>query len=198
MRLQEFVELVKLGKKMEAVKHARKHLATDSPDQLGNVQKAMGLLAFPSNTQVDPYRDMLRDDRWQDLIEQFRAENYRLYQLSNQSVFAVALQAGLSALKTSQCYRHSIKRNNECPVCHPALNKLASPLPFAHCSQSRLICQISGKPLNENNRPMMLPNGFVYGEHALIKMATENDGIIVCPRTKEIYPISEVEKVFVM
>lgn len=110
----------------------------------------------------------------------------------------MALQAGLSAMKTNQCYRHSIERNNECPVCHPALNQLASPLPFAHCSQSKLICYISGKPLNENNRPLMLPNGFVYGEHALNKMAAENDGQIVCPRTKEIYPIADLEKVYVM
>ena len=52
--------------------------------------------------------------------------------------------------------------------------------------------------VDENNRPMMLPNGFVYGYGALAKMAQENDGQIVCPRTKEIYPIAEVEKVFVM
>ena len=92
-------------------------------------------------------RKMLREDRWQNLIEQFRTENFRLYQLSNQSVFAVSLQAGLSALKTTQCYRQSVDRNNECPVCHAALNKLAATLPFAHCSQSRLICHITGKPL---------------------------------------------------
>ncbi len=199
VRLQEFVELIKMGKKMEAVKHARKHLVSmESPEQLQSVQRVMGLLAFPVDTQVQPYQEMLKDSRWQDLIEQFRRENYRLYQLSNHSIFTVALQAGLSALKTTQCYRPALERNNECPVCHPALNKLAIPLPFAHCSQSRLICQISGKPLNENNRPMMLPNGFVYGELALLSMAAENDGQIVCPRTKEIYPIFEVEKVFVM
>ena len=158
----------------------------------------MGLLAFPVDTQVEPYQELLKEDRWKHLIEQFRTENYRLYQLSNQSVFAVSLQAGLSALKTTQCYRQSAERNNECPVCHPALNKLAMALPFAHCSQSKLICNISGKALDENNRPMMLPNGFVYGEHALAKMAAENEGQIVCPRTKDIFHISEIEKVFVM
>jgi macrophage erythroblast attacher len=198
VRLQEFVELIKSGKRMDAVKHARKHLSSNDPEQLPLIQRGMGLLAFPADTNVEPYRKMLREDRWQNLIEQFRTENFRLYQLSNQSVFAVSLQAGLSALKTTQCYRQSVDRNNECPVCHAALNKLAATLPFAHCSQSRLICHITGKPLDENNRPMMLPNGFVYGYGALAKMAQENDGQIVCPRTKEIYPIAEVEKVFVM
>jgi macrophage erythroblast attacher len=100
---------------------------------------------------------MLREDRWQNLIEQFRTENFRLYQLSNQSVFAVSLQAGLSALKTTQCYRQSVDRNNECPVCHAALNKLAATLPFAHCSQSRLICHITGKPLGKTEFPFGSP-----------------------------------------
>ncbi len=140
----------------------------------------------------------MAEAQWHTLIQDFRNENYRLYQLSSQSVFTVALQAGLSCMKTTQCYRHHGDRNNECPVCQVPLNDLAAPLPFAHCSQSRLICYISGKPLNEHNRPMMLPNGFVYGEHALTKMAAENDGQIVCPRTKEIYPFSEVQKVYVM
>merc|ERR1712080_540902 len=111
-----------------------------------------------------------------------------------QSIFAVALQAGLSALKTTQCYRQRADRHGECPVCHAALNKLAATLPFAHCSQSRLICHITGKPLDENNRPMMLPNGFVYGYGALAKMAQENDGQIVCPRTKEIPQFQKLRK----
>lgn len=43
---------------------------------------------------------MFEETRWLRLIDQFRQENYNLYQLSSQSVFTVALQAGLSALKT--------------------------------------------------------------------------------------------------
>ena len=37
-------------------------------------------------------------------------------------------------------------------------------LPYSHCTQSRLVCYMSGSPLNENNIPMMLPNGYVYGQ----------------------------------
>lgn len=40
------------------------------------------------------------ENSWNVLVEQFRQENYRLFQLASQSVFTVALQAGLSALKT--------------------------------------------------------------------------------------------------
>ncbi len=213
VRLQEYIELVKAGKKLEAVTHARKHLCaaaavSSSPSSsnlveeqqhLAMVQQAMALLAFPTDTRVEPYASLFKEDRWQRLIEQFRAENYRLFQLSSQSVFSVALQAGLSGLKTNQCYnKRSLERNSQCPVCQSPLNELAANLPFAHCSQSRVICYIGGKPLNEHNHPLMLPNGYVYGEEALTKMARENDGQIVCPRTKESFSFADVEKIFVM
>lgn len=96
---------------------------------------------------------------------------------------------------------------------------LARPLPFAHCSQSRLFCSISGLPLNEHNIPMVLPNGYVYGEQvsiylffitiininkfvfhlkALVEMANQNSGQIICPKTKELFWLKQAEKVYVM
>ena len=71
------------------------------------------------------------------------------------------------------------ERNPECPVCQPTLNTLAMSLPYAHCSQSRLVCNITGMPLNENNHPMMLPNGYVYGEQALEVQARKNEGQVI-------------------
>lgn len=50
--------------------------------------------------EISPYKELLDENAWNGLVEQFRQENYRLFQLTNQSVFTVALQAGLSALKT--------------------------------------------------------------------------------------------------
>jgi len=232
IRLQEFVELVKAGQKREAVKHAQKYLAALAAPggHIGGegatvLRRAMALLVFQGDTRIPAYRELLSEDRWRTLVEQFRAENYRLHQLSAQSVFSVVLQAGLSALKTQRCSpaaasQHgqqrppaahqqeaaigagkaasSGDRNGECPVCQNALFQLAAPLPYAHCSQSRLICYISGRPLNEHNPPLMLPNGFVYGRDALTAMAAENDGQVICPRTRDIFSLAEADKVFVM
>lgn len=65
---------------------------------------------------------------------------------------------------SSQCYKEDgTSKNPDCPVCSKSLNKLAQPLPMAHCANSRLVCKISGEVMNENNPPMMLPNGYVYG-----------------------------------
>jgi macrophage erythroblast attacher len=55
--------------------------------------------------EIPEYQVLLSDSRWQDLIQQFRDENLRLYHLSLQATFTVVVQAGLSALKTPQCYK---------------------------------------------------------------------------------------------
>ncbi|XP_050430274.1 E3 ubiquitin-protein transferase MAEA [Adelges cooleyi] len=199
LRIQEFIELVRQDKRLDAVKHARKYISTFEDTRMDEVQQCMVLLVFPTDTEISPYKEMFEETRWNRLIEQFRQENYNLYQLSSQSVFTVALQAGLSALKTPQCYSEQKEaRNSSCPVCQEWFNTLAKPLPFAHCSQSRLFCSISGLPLNEHNIPMVLPNGYVYGEQALVEMANQNNGQIICPKTKDLFWLKQAEKVYVM
>ncbi|KAK3857507.1 hypothetical protein Pcinc_036246 [Petrolisthes cinctipes] len=198
VRMQEYIELVKGDRRMDAIRHARKYFTGQEPHHLPSIQRCMALIAFPANTDVSPYKELLSPSRWDLLISQFRSENLKLYQLSSQSAFSVVVQSGLSALKTPHCYRGATGHNPDCPVCQPALNALASPLPYAHCSQSRLVCHISGDQLNENNQPLMLPNGYVYGEKALRQMASENNDTIVCPRSRQTFNIRDAEKVFVM
>lgn len=196
LRVQDFIELVRQDKRVEAVKHARKYFPVFEPDQLEEIRQCMALLAFPTDTKIEPYRTLFDPERWNDLILNFRLENYRLFQLGNQSVLNVVVQAGLSALKTPQCYSLTSKNKN-CPVCQSSFNKIAENLPFSHCAQSRLICRVTGKPLNEYNLPMMLPNGQVYGELALPHI-TKEKGVVVCPKTKQPFTNPKIEKVFVM
>lgn len=58
------------------------------------------LFFFTFVSELSPYKEFLDERRWDRLIEQFRHEYYRLFHMSNQSVFTVTLEAGLSALKT--------------------------------------------------------------------------------------------------
>ena len=61
-----------------------------------------------------------------------------------------------------------------------------------------MVCYITGQTLDEHNPPLALPNGCVYGQAALKQMASENDGKIICARTKEVYHFSDLAKVYVM
>ncbi|XP_078462166.1 E3 ubiquitin-protein transferase MAEA isoform X2 [Lampetra planeri] len=197
LRIQEFIELIRHNRRLEAVRHARKHFSTAEGSQLEEVKQVMGMLAFPVDTHLSPYKELLDPSRWKILIQQFRYDNYRLHQLSNDSVFTVTLQCGLSAIKTPQCYKEDgSARNAECPVCCRSLNKLATPLPMAHCANSRLVCRVSGQVMNENNPPMMLPNGYIYSYNSLVSIR-EGDKV-ACPRTKEVFNFSQIEKVFIM
>lgn len=90
--------------------------------------------------EVEPYRTLFDIARWDDLVLNFRMENYRLYQLSTQSLLSMVVQAGLSALKTPQCFSLHNKNPN-CPICQPQLNQIAGLLPFSHCTRSRLLCR---------------------------------------------------------
>ncbi|CAH4036980.1 unnamed protein product [Pieris brassicae] len=195
-RIQEFIELVRGDLRLDAVKYAKKHFSTYDDGQLEDIQHCMGMLAFPKDTEVEPYAGLLRASRWQQLVSQFRWEHARLLHPARLPALPVTLQLGLAALNTPQCYKESTKVSG-CPACQPPLNSLASTLPHAHCSHSRLVCRISNKPLNEHNHPMVLPNGQVYGEKALKEMMKEQ-GSIVCPKTKEVFCMKRVEKVYVM
>ncbi|XP_041477114.1 E3 ubiquitin-protein transferase MAEA-like [Lytechinus variegatus] len=194
LRTQEFIELIRCDFRVEAVRHARKYFGSLDGEQ---IKKIMVLLAFPSNPNISEYKELFDDLRWQKLVSQFREENYKLFQFNTTPVLTLTLEAGLAAMKTPQCYTDHAK-NADCPVCSKNLNELAKSLPFAHCAQSRLVCSISGQVMNEHNPPMMLPNGYVYGEKSLLTFAAENNGRIICPKTKKVYSMDELEKVFIM
>ncbi|XP_053619726.1 E3 ubiquitin-protein transferase MAEA [Plodia interpunctella] len=194
-RIQEFIELVREDKRLEAVRYAKKHFSTYEEGQLQDIQHCMGMLAFPKDTEVEPYRSLLQQERWRALVQQFRWEHARLLHPQRLPALPVTLQLGLAALNTPQCYSESTKVS-ACPACQPPLNALARALPHAHCSHSRLVCRITNEPLNEHNQPMVLPNGQVYGEKAIKEMVKL--GSIVCPKTKEVFSMKSVEKVYVM
>jgi macrophage erythroblast attacher len=84
-------------------------------------------------------------------------------------LLSITLQAGLSALKTPQCRQHEDKNLN-CPVCDTStLGALAESLPLSHHVNSSIVCRLSGKKIDENNPPMLLPNGRVYSLQVRLK-----------------------------
>lgn len=100
----------------------------------------------------------------------------------------------ISLTRCTQCYSENGENKNPiCPVCQPYLNDLAETLPFAHCSQSRLYCNISGLPMNENNQPMMLPNGHIYGEQVRITVSR-----FLSYRWQNLWPFNFFEVFFII
>jgi macrophage erythroblast attacher len=56
LRLQEHIELARASKGIEAIKYAQKHLAPWKSIEGVRIGQAMGLLAYKSDTQCQPYK----------------------------------------------------------------------------------------------------------------------------------------------
>ncbi|KAH9567156.1 hypothetical protein CY35_03G016000 [Sphagnum magellanicum] len=195
LRLQEFIELVRGDRMIEAIMYARKHLASWGATNMKELQQAMATLAFKSNTDCPGYKILFDAQQWNNLIQQFKQEFYKLYGMTLEPLLHIHLQAGLSALKTPFCYEEGCTKED--PLSQETFRKLAEPLPFAKHFHSKLVCYISKELMNEDNPPLVLPNGYVYSRKALEEMAKANQGKITCPRTGDVCTFSELARAFI-
>jgi macrophage erythroblast attacher len=199
LRLQEFVELARKGEKAHAIKYVRNHLMPLTADSVRgpDIQRSMALLAFGPDTDCQPYKDMYADERWTELVHAFNSDNYRLHGLPRESLLEIVLKSGLSSLKNRQCGQPEATNLN-CPTCIEPFRTLAHDLPRAQHVHSVLVCHITKKAMDENNPPMVLPNGNVYSNESLIRIAAQNDGKVIDPRTGEQFDVKELRKCFIM
>ena len=196
LRVQEFVELVRVGDTKGAIAHARSYLAPWAQQYPSELQRAAALLAFGPNTSCPPYAALLSEERWQDLESLFKSELFRLHSLPPSSLLEIHLQAGLSALKTPQSLSDGCGPRD--PLHLPAYRKLSEKLPYAKHVHSKLICALTGAVMTEHNPPMALPNGFVYSQEGLEEMAAAHGGKVTCPNSGAIYEVSDLRRVFIM
>lgn len=199
LRLQEFVEHARAGRKQDAIVYMRKYLSAGQCDQerMCDIQRFMALLAFDPTTSCQPYKDMYSERKWLELEHAFKQDNYRLHGLTRESTIEILLKAGLASLKTRKCGTEADRKPN-CPTCVEPYLSLAQSLPRGRHENSILVCSLSGEIMNENNPPMALPNGNVYSFEALTKMAEENDGVITDPRNQDKARVDELRKCFIM
>ncbi|GJE85210.1 CTLH/CRA C-terminal to LisH motif domain-containing protein [Phanerochaete sordida] len=197
LRLQEFIELARDRKLMDAIVYQKKHLVQWQETHSAQIQHASGLLAYAPGTTCSPYKRLYDLGRWETLVRSFRLAIYNLSTLPTEPLLHLAMYAGLASLKLPACYDHETK-NVDCPVCDPDLGLLATEVPFSHHFNSTIVCRLTGKIMNENNSPLAFPkNGHVYSKEALEEIAAINDGMVTCPRTKERCHYTELRKVFI-
>lgn len=111
----------------------------------------------------------------------FTRTHHSLLSLPTSPALHVALQAGLSALKTPAC--HSIHASSSgnvstatsgtsvCPICSTELNELARSVPYAHHTTSHI-----------EDDPVVMPNGRIYGRERLKRLNEK----MITPQTEEL------------
>lgn len=198
------------------MQYAQKFLA--SHVELWAVVQAAGLLAYPPETQTEPYRvcrsdksrklyrfatnglqGLYSESRWNDLARLFIRTHHELFSIPAQPLLHIALSAGLSALKTPSCHSKNASSSanassstiSVCPICSTELNELARNMPYAHHPKSYV-----------ENDPVVLPNGRVYG-HERLKQTSLKYGLdpakeVKDPTTSQIFDQSEIRKVYIL
>ncbi|KPI42430.1 Protein FYV10 [Cyphellophora attinorum] len=169
LHLQQFIELVRANKIIEAREHATVHLSPQQETRPGALMEAAGLLAQSPETETEPYKSFFSARRWTYLSQVFIETHHSMLSLPQQPLLHVALSAGLSALKTPACHSafnptssstpgHAKMATNTslCPICSVELNDLAKHVPYAHHTVSKV-----------DDNPIMLPNGRIYGRQRL-------------------------------
>ncbi|KAL1238677.1 E3 ubiquitin-protein transferase MAEA [Trichinella spiralis] len=194
VRQQDFIELVRMGDKLAAVRYATKHFGSVELASWGQLMPILGLLAFHPASNCERYKSLMSGDRWDELVEVFRAASRQSKPLRSPTHGSDDSQE--NALRQSRLAQQQLQQ--QCPTCTDEVRLLSEQLPVAHVSQSRLICPYSGEPLNENNPPFVLPNGFVYGQSSLLAIATQNGGKMVCPRTRQSFSLKEADRVYIL
>ncbi|TMW63642.1 hypothetical protein Poli38472_002583 [Pythium oligandrum] len=116
LRLQEFIELVRSDKKLEAIMYAQTNLTPISmqheneeikKSMMESIQEAMATLAYKSPDQcgVETYSRLFSNERWQSLKELFRSTFCEVYGFHSPPSLCIALHAGVSTLNTRTCRR---------------------------------------------------------------------------------------------
>eukprot|EP01117_Protostelium_nocturnum_P018610 TRINITY_DN7822_c0_g1_i2.p1 TRINITY_DN7822_c0_g1~~TRINITY_DN7822_c0_g1_i2.p1 ORF type:complete len:387 (-),score=116.72 TRINITY_DN7822_c0_g1_i2:87-1247(-) len=196
LRMQEFIELVRDDKSMEAIQHAQTHFTPLLSTNLDEIQTAMSALAFNQDTKDQRFSHLFGFQKWDDLVLQFRKEYYQLFGISDVCLLDLNLQSGLSTLKTHFCQEGNT--NLDCPVCAPKLVKtLAEEIPPALHVHSKLICRITGKLMDDENPPLVMPNGNAYSRQAMQEMANTSEGRVIDPETGEEFQFSDLKRLYI-
>ncbi|KAM7223822.1 CTLH/CRA C-terminal to LisH motif domain containing protein [Rhypophila decipiens] len=200
LRCQQFIEMMRMGKQLEAISHAKKHFVQFRDSYQQEVHQLAGLLAHRPDTELEPYKTWYSQERWNRIADIFVEAHNKLLVLPSFPLLHIALSSGLSALKTPACHSsqatsssqpsHSTSlTTNVCPICSTELNELARNVPYAHHSKSHVEHDL-----------LLLPNGRVYGKARLEEYAAKaglQPGHCKDLVTGQMYTFDQLKKVFI-
>merc|ERR1711916_204369 len=127
-------------------------------------------------------------ERWHDLVDRFRRNAFVVLQANTgPAPLTLLASLGLAGLHTAAC---APGKSSDCPTCSPLFQHLAKRLPVALHTQSVLVCRLKGVRMDENNPPMVLPNGNVYSREGLREEAAAS-GSFRDPLTGDTFSLSQ-------
>lgn len=91
--LQQFFEFLKQGQTKDAISHMKKHSIQHQAIHFEEIKHAMGCILFAGSLEKYPkYKYYFEDARWNDLVELFKTENFRVTSLTSKPFLYPTLQ----------------------------------------------------------------------------------------------------------
>jgi len=165
------------------------------------LRNASRLLILPNPEDNTISKEFLNKEACLSFAKEFIIQSAEVESFNKNSDFESYLQSGIASLKTVFCSDMKFEidgkqHNNLCPCCNNWIHECGKKVPSTPKHNSFLICRISGKQMNEDNPPVVLPNNHVYSNESIRKLVDRNNGIITCPITGQKFTNKEVNKIY--
>ncbi|EGR28956.1 hypothetical protein IMG5_166230 [Ichthyophthirius multifiliis] len=192
---QKFIQFLKNDQIQNGRIYFQQHSQQYKDNYISEIKKLFMCILFNKNIDKYPqYQYYFNEQRWNDLIEQFKSLYYKIYGLTSNSQLNTCLQAGISCLKVLNCQYEKFQCPDKCPICSPFISKLSENVPGTHKVISTLICRITNDVINEDNYALILNNNQVFSEKGVKLMIQQKNN--VCPITKKYVDWQDTRKIF--
>jgi len=169
----QFVELLKKGNNMDAIRYAKQNFPSFVCGQEREVQSLMGAVMYSGAAlEKSPYAHLLSPTQWQETADLFLRDACALLGLSMESPLAVAVNAGCVALPALLNIKQVMQQRQVSAVWN-AKDELPIEIELGgECRyHSVFACPILRQQVSDNNPPMKLVCGHVISRDALAKLA---------------------------
>jgi E3 ubiquitin-protein transferase RMND5 len=176
----QYVEMLKDGKQVDALKYARTHLAPLANEHRVEIQKIFTSILWQDRLDQCPYGDLSSPFHWEELATELIRQFCALMGQSYESPLAVTVAAGAEGLPTllklvavMQVKKQEWQEMKQLPV--------PLDLPKEYQFHSVFICPVLREQVSEKNPPMLMACGHVLSKQSILKLSKNSTRAFKCP-----------------
>ncbi|CEF67246.1 Macrophage erythroblast attacher [Strongyloides ratti] len=194
LKIQDTLSNLQPNNKLEVLDALKKVLHENNYEcSNSKISEIIGAIIVAGGCNIQKYNDMVNTKRYIQLRKLFISDASKIYGFYGGTPFSISLLLGICAFKSTKC---SEQKDSKCITCRPLYVKIGNKLPTASRRNSIILDPITKEILNENNVPMMLPNGLVYGKKQIDK--NSKDGEFYCTISNASFPVESCLRVYIL
>ncbi|KAK9666592.1 hypothetical protein RND81_14G196500 [Saponaria officinalis] len=176
----QFVELLKQGKREEALHYVKTYISPFASSHIHEVQKLIICVLWIEKLDKCPYKQILSSTTWETLADELSREFCVILGQPSRSPLALTVEAGLEGLPTLLKLATVMAAK---PQEWNVMKQLAVPLELSKefLFHSTFVCPVSREEGTPENPPMLLPCGHVLCRQSIMKMSKMNSRTFKCP-----------------